>query len=76
MSEEQIQTAPSSEGGFLSESQIIPRLGISRRTLANWRNKGVIPYIRPPGGRRILFDWDSVRAALLRRQTGTATRDQ
>jgi len=66
-------TAPPHDGGFLSESQILPRLGVSRRTLGNWRSKGVIPYIRPPGSRRILFDWESVRNALLRRQIGIAT---
>jgi predicted site-specific integrase-resolvase len=63
-------TAPPVESGFLNESQILPRLGVSRRTLATWRCKGVIPYIRPPGGRRILFDWDSVKAALMRQQQG------
>jgi predicted site-specific integrase-resolvase len=64
------QTVPPAQSGFLSESQILPRLGVSRRTLANWRCKGVIPYIRPTGGRRILFDWDSVKAALMRQQKG------
>jgi predicted site-specific integrase-resolvase len=65
-----IRDVPPHDGGFLSEVQILPRLGVSRRTLANWRTRGLIPYIRPPGSRRILFDWESVRAALLRQQQG------
>jgi predicted site-specific integrase-resolvase len=65
-----IQELPLHDGGFLSEIQILPRLGVSRRTLANWRTRGLIPYVRLPGSRRILFDWDSVKAALMRQQNG------
>ena len=51
-------------------AELLPRLRVSRRTLATWRSRGVIPFIRLPGSRRILFDWNSVRAALLRQQKG------
>lgn len=61
------------EAGFKSESQILPLLGVSRRTLSSWRERGLIPFIRLPGSRRIIFDWESVRAALLRRQRDNAT---
>jgi predicted site-specific integrase-resolvase len=56
---------------FLSEIQILPHLDVSRRTLAKWRARGLIPYVRLPGSRRILYDWASVRSALLRQQSGT-----
>lgn len=53
--------------GFLDADALLERLPISRGTLRNWMKKGSIPYIRT-GGRRILFDWASVREALPRRQ--------
>jgi hypothetical protein len=43
-------------------------LPISRRTLGNWKAKGILPYIKI--GRRCLYDWASVQGALLRRQRG------
>jgi hypothetical protein len=66
MSSEPNQT-PSSDPGFINQKQLLARLPISRRTLFNWRTSGKIPCVRP-GGRRILFHWPSVEAALLRCQ--------
>jgi hypothetical protein len=57
------------EAGFIDQKQLLARLPISRRTLFNWRTTGKIPCVRP-GGRRILFHWPSVEAALLRHQGG------
>jgi hypothetical protein len=54
---------------FLDEKQILARLPVSRRTLFSWRTTGKIPYVRL-GGRRVLFHWPSVEAALLRMQRG------
>lgn len=62
-------TAPAREDGFLSEVQLLRRLPISRRTLYVWRLAGKIPFVHV-GGRRILFHWPSVEAALLRMQRG------
>ena len=65
---EQNQT-PAGEAGFIDQKQLLARLPISRRTLFNWRTTGKIPCVRL-GGRRILFHWPSVEAALLRHQRG------
>jgi predicted DNA-binding transcriptional regulator AlpA len=65
---EQNQT-PAGETGFIDENQLLARLPVSRRTLFNWRTSGKIPCVRL-GGRRILFHWPSVEAALLRHQRG------
>jgi predicted DNA-binding transcriptional regulator AlpA len=62
------QTA-SGQTGFIDEKQLLAKLPISRRTLFNWRTTGKIPCVRL-GGRRILFHWPSVEAALLRHQRG------
>src|SRR5262249_23651102 len=51
---------------FITVNQLLDRLPISRRTLSEHRKKGVIPWINLGG--RVLFDWESVRAALLRQQ--------
>jgi predicted DNA-binding transcriptional regulator AlpA len=59
------------EPNFINEKQLLARLPISRRTLFNWRTTGKIPWVRL-GGRRILFHWPSVEAALLRHQYPSA----
>lgn len=55
--------------GFLTVNQLLERLPISRRTLAKHRMAGKIPSIQL--GDRVLFDWATVREALLRQQRGT-----
>jgi hypothetical protein len=62
---------PASEAGFIDEKQLLARLPVSRRTLFSWRMTGKIPCVRL-GGRRILFHWPSVEAALLRHQNPLA----
>jgi predicted site-specific integrase-resolvase len=61
--------APAGEACFIDEKQLLARLPVSRRTLFNWRTTGKIPCVRL-GGRRILFHWPSIEAALLRHQRG------
>jgi len=62
-------TVPPSGAGFINEKELLKRLPVSRRTLFSWRATGKIPSVHL-GGRRILFHWPSVEAALLRKQTG------
>jgi predicted DNA-binding transcriptional regulator AlpA len=57
------------DSAFIDEKELLKRLPVSRRTLFNYRANGKVPYVRL-GGRRILFHWDSVKAALLRHQQG------
>jgi hypothetical protein len=59
---------PLGETGFIGEKQLLARLPVSRRTLGNWKAKGILPFIKI--GRRCLYDWASVQGALLRRQRG------
>ena len=54
-------------GGFINEATALTRVPVSRRTWFAWRQKG-LPYIRV--GKRILYDWASVRSWLLRQQCG------
>jgi len=60
--------SPASDADFINEKQFLAKVPISRRTLWNWRKKGLIPSVKLPGGKRVLFHWPSVEAALLRRQ--------
>lgn len=60
-------TALPGEGGFIDEVEMLKRLPVSRRTLFQWRQCGKIPFVRL-SGRRLLFHWPSVEAALLRAQ--------
>jgi hypothetical protein len=59
---------PPGETGFIDEKRLLVRVPVSRRTLGNWKAKGILPYIKI--GRRCLYDWASVQGALLRRQRG------
>lgn len=68
---EEKQTSPPEEAGFINEKTLLKRLPVSRRTLFSWRAKGKIPFVRL-GGRRVLFHWPSIEAALLRNQHGGA----
>ena len=61
--------APPGEPGFINEKELLKRLPVSRRTLFSWRTSGKIPFVRL-GGRRVLFHWPSIEAALLRNQRG------
>lgn len=54
------------EQNFINEKQLLAKLPVSRRTLFSWRASGKIPHVKI--GRRILFHWSSVEAALLRYQ--------
>jgi hypothetical protein len=52
--------------GLLTVPEILLLLKISRRTLNSRIEDGSVPAIRL--GKRLLFDWPSVRESLLRRQ--------
>jgi predicted DNA-binding transcriptional regulator AlpA len=54
--------------GLINETQLLALVPISRRTAFNWIQSGELPCIKI--GRRKLFHWPSVAAALLRRQNG------
>jgi predicted site-specific integrase-resolvase len=64
------QDAPEDKTGFISESQILQKIPVCRRTLHAWRRKNLIPYIKLPGTRRILYDFEAVRVALMRMSHG------
>jgi len=67
--ESEYGAAPAGEPGFINEKELLKRLPVSRRTLFSWRTTGKIPFVRL-GGRRVLFHWPSIEAALLRKQRG------
>jgi hypothetical protein len=56
------------QSDFLPEPELLRRVPASRRTLFNWRTAGKIPYLKL--GRRVMYHWPSVEAALLRQQRG------
>ncbi len=64
---EPTRTAQPPEGGFINETELLRRIPVSRRTLFQWRTSGKLPFVRV-SGRRIIFHWPSVEAALLRQQ--------
>ena len=53
---------------FLTTAQLQKIIPLSRRSIFEWRKKGIIPSIQI--GSKILYHGPSVEAALLRRQNG------
>jgi hypothetical protein len=64
------QAPNADEAGFLTESELIVRLKVSRGSLVNYRNQGILPFVRI--GRSVRYHWRSVEQALLRKQRGSA----
>jgi DNA-directed RNA polymerase specialized sigma54-like protein len=53
---------------FIDQKELLRRLPVARRTITNWRRAGKIPSIVI--GRRVLFCWENVSAALRRLERG------
>lgn len=62
------ETSAPANSPFVDEAECLRRVPVSRRTWYSWRAAGKIPTIKV--GRRCLYHWDSVVAALLRMQRG------
>ncbi len=60
--------------GFLDLTELQTRIPLSERTIRSLIAKRVIPHVRLPGGRRLLFDWPSVKRSLLRYEEGGIER--
>lgn len=65
-------TASEVKPGFLDFPGLCDRVPLGERTLREHIAEGRIPHIRLPGGRRLLFHWPTVQAALLRFEKGGA----
>lgn len=52
--------------GFVNERALLSQLPVCRRTLKNWRDEGLIPFVKI--GARVLYHPQSVTSALLRLQ--------
>ena len=68
MQNDATQIAQPSEAGFINEKELLRRIPVSRRTAFTWVQTGKLPCVKI--GRRKLFHWPSVEAALLRQQRG------
>jgi hypothetical protein len=62
------ENAPPENAGFIDEKELLRRIPVSRRTAFTWVQTGKLPCVKI--GRRKLFHWPSVEAALLRLQNG------
>ena len=59
---------PKLANDFIDTVELCRRLGCSRRTTANLREKGKLPAVIL--GRLVRYHWPTVESALLRQQTG------
>jgi hypothetical protein len=63
-----VKPQPHDDRQFLTNSQLQEILPLSRRSIFEWRRKGILPSIQV--GSKILYHRESVIAALLRQQHG------
>jgi predicted site-specific integrase-resolvase len=49
---------------FITERELLEKLPITRRTLYAWRKRGIIPFIRKPGGKGLIYNWHRVQETL------------
>jgi len=56
---------------LLTTEQLRQKLQVSRRTISNWRERGILPAIKLPGASLVRFHWGTVLASLIRRQRAT-----
>src|SRR5262249_8757914 len=66
------EATPHNVAEIIGEAEALRRIPVARRTWYGWRARGLIPYIKPRGSKRVLYHWPSVEAALLRMQRGGA----
>lgn len=45
---------------FLSQQELAARWGVSESTVFNWRDRGILPYFRVPGSKRILYSIEKI----------------
>lgn len=57
---------------FIDTETLLKRIPVSPKTLQNWRERGIIPYVQPVPGGRIVYDWQLVREALRRKGKSAA----
>lgn len=60
---------PNDEPGFIDFKRLAARVPYSQRRLRELVRNGTIPSIKLLGGRKYLFDWDAVAAAIRRHST-------
>jgi hypothetical protein len=70
MSKEALQQVCARQQGLIDQPEFLNRVPVSRKTEYNWRIAGKIPFIKI--GKRVLYHWPSVEAALLRMQRNVA----
>lgn len=64
----EIAQIPSADQSFINERIALSRVPFCRRTMKDLRDQGKIPFIKV--GRRVLYHWPTLEAALLRMQKG------
>lgn len=55
---------------IIDQKELLRRYPVSPRTLYSQTSKGILPCIKLPGSRRLLYSWSAVLAALKRHQRG------
>ena len=64
-----VLSKPEGHDSLLTKAQLAERLNISVRTLENWMEQRLVPYVKPT--RTVRFIWPDVKQAL-RRNFGVA----
>ena len=54
------QTRETSPSLMVNQAEAAKRLGVCAKTLREWTEKGVVPCLRVPGTRRVLYNLDAL----------------
>lgn len=46
---------------YLTQAEVADRFRVAQSTIKNWRDKGLLRYLRVPGSTRVLYPSDSVQ---------------
>jgi len=66
--EDRPEAPPEAAPRFITTAELQKLIPVSRRTLFEWRQKGILPSVQLAS--KVLYHWPSVQAALLRHQSG------
>jgi DNA-binding transcriptional MerR regulator len=48
------------ESNFLTQKEVADRFRITQSTVKNWREKGLLRYLRVPGSTRVIYPIDTI----------------
>jgi hypothetical protein len=55
-----METTNENEPRYMTQEEVAQRFRVSPSTVKNWRDKGLLEYLQPPGSTRVLYPRKSI----------------